>query len=162
MKILLVSDTHTGQKELKNVTLPRHKNEVQMAIHLGDFARDLIDLQPSFPNIKMVGVGGAGEFFGKQEDILEIGDGEIKRRILIMHGHTKAVKTSLNRLIHYAREKEVHACFFGHTHKPLILEEHGIFFMNPGSLTFALNGQGSYGIVTISPDGKFHGEVLES
>ena len=163
MKILLISDTHNDRLHLKHKILPKYADEIQMAVHLGDFAVDLISAQGAFPGIKMAGVGGSFEFDEETEHIFEVGDGEFKRRILLLHGHTVDVKSGLNRLVNYARQKEVHACFFGHTHVPVILEESGIFFMNPGSLTNPPSGKnGSYGLVTVSPEGKFYGEVIES
>lgn len=163
MKILLISDTHNDRMIIQYKIIPRHADNLQMVIHLGDYAKDLMFSQSSFPNIEMVGVGGSFEPDEKTEHIFEVGDGEFKRRILLMHGHTADVKTGLDRIINYARQKEVHACFFGHTHVPVILEEYGIFFMNPGSLTNPSPGRkGSYGLVTVSPEGKFHGEVIDA
>ena len=160
MKILLVSDTHSDCSYLANTLLPKYADEIQTAVHLGDFAADLMRLQPTFTSIKMVAVGGAFEHDEKTQHILEVDDGEYKCRILLLHDHTVHVKTNLDRLIYYARQLEVNACFFGHTHMPVILEEHGIFFMNPGSLTNPRPGnKGSYGLVTVSQQGKFHGEV---
>ena len=162
MKILLISDTHNDRQLLKNTVLPEYADEVQMAVHLGDFAKDLMHLQATFPNIQMMGVGGSFELNEKTEHIFEVGDGEFKRRIMIMHGHTVDVKTGLSRIVNNARKKDVHACFFGHTHMPVILVEHDIFFMNPGSLSRPLYGNnGSYGLVTVSPQGEFHGDVIE-
>lgn len=162
MKILFISDTHNDLRLLKNTVLPKYADEIQMAVHLGDFAKDLVNLQTTFPNIQMIGVGGSFELNEKIEHIFEVGDGEFKRRILVMHGHTEDVKTGLDRIIDYARKKDVHACFFGHTHIPIILVEHGIFFMNPGSLSRPRpENRGSYGLVTVSPKGEFHGDVIE-
>jgi len=163
MKILLISDTHNDLRLLENTVLPKYADEVRMAVHLGDFAKDLMHFQASFSKIQMVGVGGSFEYNEKSELIFEVGDGELKRRILLMHGHTMDVKTGLDRIINHARKKEVHACFFGHTHMPTILVEHDIFFMNPGSLSRPLpRKKGSYGLVTVSPEGKFHGDVIEA
>ena len=162
MKILLISDTHNINSLLINTILPKYADEVQTIVHLGDFAQDLMCLQSSFPNIAMVGVGGSFEYKEKMDYILEVGDGELKRRILLLHGHTVDVKTNFDRLVNRARQEEVHACFFGHTHIPVMFEEHDIFFMNPGSLSRPpAHYEKSYGLVTISQDGKFHGEVIE-
>ena len=162
MKILVISDTHNVTSYLTNTLLPKYADEIQIAVHLGDFAVDLMRSQSAFPNIKMVGVGGSSEYREEGEHILEVGDGEFKRRIFLLHGHTVDVKTNLDRLINRARQKEVHACFFGHTHMPVVFEEHGIFFMNPGSLSRPpVYKEKSYGLVTVSMQGNFHGEVIE-
>ena len=114
MKILLISDTHGDTALLANEILPKYAHEVQMAIHLGDFAHDLLDMQCTYPNLPMVGVGGAFEMKEKSERIITVGDG--KHRILLTHGHMFNVKFGLDRLVYYAQEKGVDACFFGHTH----------------------------------------------
>jgi len=161
MKILLISDTHGDTSLLTNVILPKYKNEVQMAIHLGDFAADLLDMQPIYPNLPMVGVGGAFEMKEKTERTLIVGS-TIKRRVLIMHGHTVNVKFDLSRIAYYAQEKNVDACFFGHTHIATQFTKSGIFFMNPGSLTEPRGAKhGSFGMVSISPKGEFSGELIQ-
>ena len=161
MKILLISDTHNSKAVLKDKVLPKHAGEIDMAIHLGDYARDMMYLQDRYARINFVGVGGSFEFGEETEQILEVGAGTDMRKILLTHGHRQDVKAGLSRLVYYAASKQVDACFFGHTHEPVIFTESGIFFMNPGSLTQPRgSGPGSYGLVTVLPDGKFVGEVV--
>jgi len=161
MKILLVSDTHKITAKLKDEILPQYANEVQMAIHLGDYVRDLLSLQSSYPNLKMVGVGGAFESGEKTEQLLEFDTDGGCRRILIMHGHTQLVKHSLLRTKIHAKRKGVNACFFGHTHTAVTTTEDGIFYMNPGSLTNPRGTpRGSFGLVSISTTGEISGEVI--
>jgi len=157
MKILVISDTHGNTDKLKNELLPKYAKLVQMVVRLGDYARDLLTLQPDYPCIAMVGVGGAMEYGEKTERVV-VANG---CKILLLHGHNIGVKTNLNRITYYAREKGVDACFFGHTHQPMIDTLDGIFFMNPGSLTEPRSAPYcSYSLATISPDGKITGEVI--
>ena len=161
MKILLVSDTHKMTAKLKDEILPKYANEIQMAIHLGDYAKDLFSLQSSYPNLQMVGVGGAFESDEKSRRVLKIDTEAGIKRILIMHGHTHRVKRDLSRIIEYAQEKNADACFFGHTHASITFTENGIFFMNPGSLTNPRDTiKGSIGLVSISQTGEISGEVI--
>jgi len=161
LKILLISDTHGSSHLLKNNILPKYASKVQLAVHLGDFAKDLLDLSSRYPYLPMVGVDGAFEADTRVERILMVGD-EVKLRLLLMHGHTLGVKSSFDRIVYYAREKEVDACFFGHTHIPTCFTKDGIFFMNPGSLTEPRGiTKGSYGIVEISAEGEITGEVIK-
>ena len=139
MKILLISDTHNFKNLLKDTILPQHANEIEMAIHLGDYVRDLLCLRSTYPTITMHGVDGAYENTEGVEHIITVGD----KRILIVHGHTVHVKSGLDFIINYACKKEVDACFFGHTHEAVAFTEQGIFFMNPGSLTCPRSGSGS-------------------
>jgi len=159
MKILLISDTHGITGKLKDEILPKYANEVQMAIHLGDYVKDLFSLQSNYPNLQMIGVGGSFEPREKTEQILDLGSGN--KRILIMHGHTHSVKSDLSRIMYYAQEKGVDACFFGHTHETFERTRNGIFFMNPGSLTHPRGSfKGSIGLVSISQEGQMSGEVI--
>jgi len=161
MKILLISDTHGGSSELMNTILPKYAAKVQMIIHLGDFIRDLLKLQHLYPNLPMVGVGGAFEFDEIKEQIITVGNG-IKRKILLTHGHSLGVKSNLNRIAYYAMEKGVDACFFGHTHEAVITANNGILFINPGSVTEprGTSKKGSFGLVTITNDGDIKGELI--
>jgi len=159
MKILLMSDTHSMTAKLKDEILPKYASQVQLAIHLGDYVKDLFRLQSSYPNLQMAGVGGSFEMREKTEQILECGPGN--KRILIMHGHTHSVKSDLSRIMYYAQEKGVDACFFGHTHEIFKETKNGIFFMNPGSVTHPRSTlKGSMGLVSISPAGEMSGEVI--
>jgi len=157
MKIVVVSDTHNSTNLLKNKILPKYQGEAQMVVHLGDYAKDLIGLQSCFPCYKMAWVGGAYESCEQEEKILEVAG----KKILIMHGHTKGVKEGLQRIASYSQSKGVDACFFGHTHRATIFEINGILFMNPGHLVEPrVVGHNSYGIVTISGEGKVTGEIF--
>jgi len=66
-------------------------------------------------------------------------------------GIKNGVKSNLMRITYYALEKDVDACFFGHTHEAIINNYHDLFLMNPGSLAEPRgHDKASYGIVTIS------------
>ncbi|MCL2286444.1 MAG: YfcE family phosphodiesterase [Firmicutes bacterium] len=161
MKILLISDTHGMVTPLKNDVLPKYASEVQLVVHLGDYVRDLMGLRSSYPNLEMVGVGGSFESQEKAEHILTLGDDAGNRRLLFMHGHSVDVKTGLDRIMYYAQQKGVDACFFGHTHESVTFVNNGIFFMNPGSVAHPRGGlKGTIGLVSISPDGEITGEVV--
>jgi len=157
MKIVVVSDTHQSSAEMKNIIFPKHQDEAQMVLHLGDYAKDIKGLQSIFPSYKMEWVGGAYESSEAQEKILEVAG----KKILIMHGHTKGVKEGLQRIVSYAQSKGVDACFFGHTHQATVFEVEGIFFMNPGHLSVPVFAPKSYGVVEISDSGEITGQVLE-
>ena len=157
MKILLISDTHNMKNLLKDTVLPKHANEVDYAIHLGDYTRDLLCLRPNYPNLTMYGVDGAYENTEGVEHVLTIAG----KRILLLHGHTAYVKSGMGYITEYAWKKEVDLCFFGHTHESRIFTANNIFFMNPGSLTQPrCNPKGSYGLVSISKEGEVVGEVI--
>jgi len=155
MKILVVSDTHGRLKRLKFL-LDNNVNHVQMAIHLGDYARDLINMQENYPDINMVAVNGNCDAGDEPMKILTL-EGH---RILLLHGHKYRVKSGLDRLIYFAKENEVDVCLFGHTHFQTMFTQDDILFMNPGSLVRPRSGSpAGYGLIEISPQGVF-GEVV--
>ena len=158
MKILLVSDTHERTKELLPL-LERYATEVQLVIHLGDHAGDLLQYQRDFPQLNMVAVLGNCDYGPPQmrEEILTIHG----KRLLLTHGHTLGVKEGHSRLALCAQEKGVHAAFYGHTHIGAVHDYKGILIMNPGSPCFPRGGsKASYGIVEISEDGELLSEVI--
>jgi putative phosphoesterase len=149
--------------KLKEDILPKHAGQVQMLIHLGDYVKDMRPFQRSYPDLPMHFVGGSFESGEEQEKIIDLGPAGANKRIMAMHGHTKDVKEGLQRLFYHAESQGVDACFFGHTHEVFQETQNGVFFMNPGSITFPRNSpgmKGSFGIVTVSPAGEFSGEVL--
>ena len=54
-------------------------------------------------------------------------------RILMCHGHRHGVKSGLLRYEMAARENEVDAALFGHTHFAYCEEYNGLWLVNPGS-----------------------------
>jgi len=78
---------------------------------------------------KLYWVAGNCDGYGDKELIAEI-DGV---KILLTHGHLYGVKSGLQRLFYRAKELDVNAVIFGHTHAPLIALEDGVLFLNPGT-----------------------------
>jgi len=163
MKLLLVSDTHRLTNYLGEELLPQYANEIECVIHLGDYPSDLIQYKGKFPNLNMVaidGIGGDRPYPLEQILTYKVSD-NVECKLLALHGHNHNVKTNLDRLVYYAQEKQVQACFFGHTHAATIFEKNGILFINPGSLSMPRDGRrNSHAIVTISPEGKIIGELI--
>jgi len=161
MKILLVSDTHGHTKELAEL-LEQYKDDadIKMVVHMGDLAEDLLGFKAQYPGLTLEAVSGNTDYYANapSELLLTVTD---TFRIFVTHGHTKNVKMGLDRLAYYAKEKGAAACFFGHTHMPIVTAQQGIFVMNPGSLVEPRDGsKAGYGIVTISETGAISGEVI--
>ena len=174
MQILVISDSHGKIEPVRNL-LERYSRNVEMVIHLGDNANDLLQFQSAYPTLNMVAVAGNCDSYtdAPRELILTLGVPH-KRRVLLLHGHSKNVKTNLNRLMYYSQEKEVDVCLFGHTHAPVITS-HGPFFvdlysdnprrqncliMNPGSVGEPrMMSNASYGLLSIDSKGSITGEV---
>jgi putative phosphoesterase len=108
------------------------KESPRMIFHLGDCWRDAERLQTYFPDIPLQQVPGNCDFRPDDpaEQLLCLDD----RRILLCHGHTFGVKSSLLRAGYAAEEKDLDVFLFGHTHMPLVDLRGKTLFLNPGSI----------------------------
>ena len=68
-------------------------------------------------------------------------------RVLLCHGHTYGVKTSLLAAGLKAEQDRLDAFLFGHTHKPLVDRRGRTLFLNPGSIGTGLRP--TYGMLTV-------------
>ncbi len=123
--------------------------------HLGDYVTDAEDLANAFGGLDMSYVpGNCDGFSAAAPSLLREVCGT---RILLTHGHLFGVKTGLARLLLEGRRLDARLVLFGHTHRPLLQQQDGIWLLNPGSCS-ALSG--SYAAITFE-DGKFHCELKE-
>ena len=142
MKILVLSDSHGNVDNMARaveLTQPRH------ILHLGDCIRDAQALQERFPAIPMDTVPGNCDWgcFDAPERLLEL-DGV---RVLMMHGHTRSVKSSPLSAQYAAREYGADVLLFGHTHCPLVDYDGTLYTMNPGAV--GDYRRPTYGVLTI-------------
>ena len=149
MLIAVVSDTHKVSNYIQ--IAKEHIKEADILIHLGDNAEDVKELTEGFIG-KVYAVKGNCDLSHKypEEQIIEIDD----KRIFITHGDLYNVKLNMHRLYYKAKEVDADIALFGHTHKELLLEEEGIFFMNPGSISFPRNRGRYIGYIRIEADKK--------
>jgi uncharacterized protein len=155
MRILVVSDTHGN---VKSVLRYIEKAEAfDMMVHLGDYTDDGRTIS-AMTGIKAVIVKGNGDYGDEKyldEEILELGS----KKVLITHGHGYGVKRDLGSLFYRAKELDVDAVLFGHTHIALSIEHEGVALFNPGSASEPrLGAKPTIGVITVSGDS---GEVLE-
>jgi uncharacterized protein len=148
VRYLVLSDTH-GRVEPAMQVYRRHSEEkpLDAIIHLGDFASDAKALAVRL-GARVIWVKGNmdGSFSAEDYEILESEAGSI----LLIHGHMQSVKVNVQRLLYRTEELGCVAVLYGHTHEPSIQNVHGIYMLNPGSLTFPRHGQGSYAILDTS------------
>ena len=90
MKILVLSDSHGN---ISNMEAAVEREQPRMILHLGDCWRDAERLAERYPEIPMEHVPGNCDCRPEEpaEKLLFLGD----CRVLICHGHTYGVKTSL-------------------------------------------------------------------
>ncbi len=146
MRIALVSDTH-GQLHAVQQTLATG-DAIDLLLHAGDHYADGLKLgQILRVNVKAVTGNCDLMVAGPEEEIFRARD----RRILLTHGHLFRVKRTYHPLIRRAVELAVDVVVFGHTHLPIIFQEQGILFINPGSPTrsTAADGRRTIAILTL-------------
>lgn len=158
MKILVISDSH-GRTTLMEQVVRQHLHEIEAVCFLGDILRDVAKLQDIFPNLLIHAVPGNCDFGSTKEQVLTVELGGVK--ILLTHGHLHGVKRNYNTITAYATEMGVSACFFGHSHVPVVFEKNGITFLNPGSITEPRGDLGkSYALVEIT-NGQVKPTIIE-
>lgn len=156
MKVLIVSDTHRRDENLRYViekTAP-----FDMLIHLGDtegsecFFKDWIKND----NCVIHAVQGNNDFFSVMEKEKEISIG--KYRTLLTHGHLYGVSLGTEGLRDEAKSRNLNIVMYGHTHKPYLERWNDIVILNPGSLSYPRQDgrKPSYMIMEIDRNGEAH------
>ncbi|MFC4767523.1 metallophosphoesterase [Effusibacillus consociatus] len=145
MKICLMSDSH-GRTDRIDAVLARY-SDIEMLIHAGDHANDVLS-RKDVPWKTVCGncdaPGSAGD-----EEIIDI----LGLKVLVTHGHLYRVKQTILPLTYRAKEVGADLVIFGHSHVPVILEEDGTIFCNPGSLSYPRGSVSvpTYGILEVVP-----------
>ncbi|MBQ7583163.1 MAG: metallophosphoesterase [Lachnospiraceae bacterium] len=132
MKILIVSDTH-GRHETLMMVL-RKEEPVDMLIHCGDTegGEDWIRRHTSCLSVPIV--KGNNDFFSRLPSELELDVEGL--HVFITHGHGYGVSMGMERLVEEAQSRRADIVMYGHTHRPVIEKDGGLWVINPGSLSF--------------------------
>lgn len=153
MKILIVSDTHRKDDNIKRVL--EEQAPLDMLIHLGD-SEGSEHLIASWANegccLNMV--MGNNDFFSMLEREIELELGP--HRALLTHGHYYNVSLGIESLYREARARGCDIAMFGHTHRPCLEKKHGVLILNPGSLSYPRQEgrKPSYMIMEMDEDGN--------
>ena len=161
MKILVVSDSH-GSRELLNSIVLKHKDSIDLMIHLGDNLVDGIDVSRSFPTVAFLGVLGNCDYASMYADAHYEGSFLAEGvRIFYTHGHKYNVDYGIEFLALNAKLKGASIALYGHTHVAKICDSMGITVINPGSISRPRdNSGGSYAIIDIK-DSKTSYKIYE-
>jgi len=147
--LLAFSDTHGDISSAEKIV--KLYPQAAKILHLGDFVSDSIILKKLFPDKDVLAVNGNCDGFVHRETIPDERILDIEgKKILMVHGHRFGVKSELERLAKYAKQKEADLVLFGHTHIPVDVEKLGIHLLNPGSPSYP-NGIGypSYALIEV-------------
>lgn len=156
MKILIVSDTHRKDENLKKVL--EKEAPVDRLIHLGDIEENDAVIR-QMAGCPMDIVCGNNDFEGNLSREKEITLGNY--RVLLTHGHYYYVSLDTKMLRREVRARSFDIAMYGHTHRPRIEEKEDIVLLNPGSLSYPRQEgrKPSYIVMEIDDEGKAHYEV---
>ncbi|MBT9775866.1 YfcE family phosphodiesterase [Clostridium sp. MCC353] len=155
MKILIVSDTHRRDENLKTVlekTAP-----IDMLIHLGDVEGSEEKIAGWVnEGCLLEMVAGNNDFFSALDREKEITIG--KYHVMLTHGHYYNVSLGPDHLFEEAEVRKMDIAMFGHTHRPYMEVRGGITVLNPGSLSYPRQDgrKPSYAVMEIDRYGEAH------
>ena len=148
MKLLVFSDSHGNVANMEDAV---RREEPDQVLHLGDVVRDADALRRRFPDLPMTRVRGNCDARSDvpEECLLE----RAGRRLLLMHGHTRFVKSGPGAAVAAAREARADVLLCGHTHDALCDLQGNLWILNPGAAGGLLFR--SYGVVLLEADGVY-------
>ena len=152
MTALVLSDSHGDVEAMARAVEKTHPD---LIVHLGDCWRDAEELRMLFPRLPMEQVPGNCDFRpGESAEKLVFWDG---LRVLLCHGHTYGVKSSLMSAGYAAEEKNLDLFLFDNTHRPLCDWRGKTTFFNPGSIGKGLHP--TYGVIRVE-NGRIDSRIL--
>lgn len=153
MKILIVSDTHRRDANLKEVLFK--VSPIDKLIHLGD-SEGSEDYIRQIANCPVHIVSGNNDFFSDlpREEELQLG----KYKVLLTHGHYYYVSLDTRSIKEEAKARGFDIVMFGHTHRPVLEIQEEVIALNPGSLSYPRQDgrKPSYIIMEIDQKGEAH------
>lgn len=150
MIIAAVADTHG---DTRPIIMNLAEFKLDLLLFAGDYYKDGEIISRTL-NVPAHIVAGNCDVTRRlqQEEIVTI----LNRDILLVHGHQYGVKRDLNRLYYRAREADVDAVVFGHTHNPYCENTGGLWMINPGSpVRPRLQGYGTFALIEIDEKGLY-------
>lgn len=155
-RFLIVSDTHGYNVNF--VKAVKAAGKVDAVIHCGDIEGSEYYLsQTAGAPIYMV--QGNNDYYSDipPEMVFEFGS----RKFWVIHGHRYHVNRGLDWLMPVAVSHGAHIVCYGHSHRPSIKQMLGIWFINPGSLTYPRqeNRLPSFAVLEIDEADKISAEI---
>ncbi len=154
MKILIVSDTHGRETNLRNVL--KKVGPVDHLIHCGD-SEDRMDEIRELAGCPTTIVRGNCDYSSRLNgfEVVEL-DGI---RFFVTHGHRYSVSWDHETLAEAALSQGAQIALFGHTHVPCMEKrEDGLTIANPGSISLPRQDGRRPSFLVAETDGK--GNIL--
>ena len=131
MKLLVTSDTHGYLDGFEEAV--KKEKPFDILFHCGDVCGDQDEIQ-RIAGVPCYIIAGNNDFWGDLPKEITL---NIKGcKIFMTHGHRYGVDYDVTRLWMKGLEKDAEVVMFGHTHKPVVVENDGVWLINPGSLTY--------------------------
>ena len=159
MKILVFSDSHQRSQYMREA-IEKHLDAggIDCIFYLGDGVKDLERLSLAIPvcyvdgNYEEYVTGYLNRGSLRPEITIDL----YGFRFFLTHGHRYGVKGGLDPLIAAAKSTNADVLLFGHTHEryytylpPEDDETHGLYILNPGSISKPRDGSFSYAVISI-------------
>ncbi len=132
MKILVFSDSHGSETSMFYAV--RYHKDAKVVIFCGDGHQDIDIIRKKFPDRTYYAVRGNCDWYCDNPVLLTANVGG--KKILVSHGHTQMVKSSLDRLIALGHQENADIVLFGHTHRQLTIADSRMLICNPGSIGY--------------------------
>lgn len=136
---LAFGDSHRNKRALAQMAAIIHKLQPEFFVHTGDNFSDYQWIKKRTGTFGH-GVRGncdGGIIIGSREEIIFTHE---NKKFLLIHGHQYRVKYSYENLYYHARDAEVDAVIFGHSHVQFAQQEDGLWLINPGSISLPRGG----------------------
>ncbi len=161
MKILIVSDSHGWDDNLKKVI--ELQAPFDMLIHLGDSqgSEDFFAEWVSNDDCEIHVVRGNNDYFCETPNEEEFYIGKYK--VFITHGHRYSVNAGTEKLKQEARDRGADIVMFGHTHRPYLETcSDGLVVLNPGSISLPRQEgrKCTYALMEIDREGTAHYTIV--
>lgn len=159
MKILIMSDSH-GRNEAMWRILEEEK-PYDMVVHCGDL-EGAEGMLRSRVNCELHMVSGNNDYSASLSRIESFNIAG--KKVILLHGHRYRIYSDISPLYYLARENDADIVMFGHLHVPVIHEEEGVTFVNPGSLTYPRQAdhQRTYIVMDVDDNGEISYELKKT
>ncbi|MFI3324543.1 MAG: metallophosphoesterase [Clostridia bacterium] len=148
MRILVFSDSHGYKNNIERIII--EQNSVKEIFFCGDGEDEILSLKQKYSEKNFHIIKGNCDYRSNLP-IVKFFQIENKK-VMLTHGHSYFVKSSLDDLKFAAKQNNVDIAVFGHTHNALCLYENGIYYINPGSSS---GYDASFAIIDINNDNIF-------
>ncbi|GHU54353.1 phosphoesterase [Clostridia bacterium] len=151
-RIIVMSDSHGKVTPMKEIV--RHNPEVKTFFFLGDGEGDIEHILREYPCKNIYRVRGNCDF-GNTIPLLFSTTLEYSNvTITAVHGHLQNVKITKSYLHQLAKDTNADIVLYGHTHKPEIVYDDGIYYVCPGSVSESRSGGNpTFAFIDITDDG---------